>query len=732
MVNRIRTLSKRTKLLVSIGVPMALVAGALVYLLLPHSTAIRDVTIDALPAASLPSKLELPKDKLTQTFTSPELKADFAFNAIVPMWDGDGTGTLQMRTADAAGNWTNWMDIDGGGEALRDGAKTPAKHYPETPLIVDGKQYQYRVVLTRESADKPTPTITNLKITYIDSRQSVVEKVSDATKSFFNHRALAGNSPSVNSRADWGSPDPNGDLFKGTDKYWSPEYRPVKQIFLHHTVSPSSQSDPKSLIRAIWDYHAKTLGWGDIGYNYIVDSNGNLYQGRYGGDYVVGGHTSGYNYGSMGVAVLGCFEPNDTCRQLNGGSVGGINNAVMNGLTTLLSWKTSVYGINPDAGHDFCKQDGSGCIGIPTIAAHRQAVGTECNGQYFYDQMNVVRQKTKEKNAQDLWGINNINFVHKTTRGNLQQLFYASDNTLYATFWGGGYSAPSQKKIMSAPFRERFVDASIVDEQDGSQTIYAATNSAIYKITLSTSDVFGDPVKIISQPGIRKVIGSIRDESVRTWRVYVLSSDGPHEYWYRDGTEVSGGGLLWNITNGLDMVKSTDPDGKDELYVAVKSAVYRMKWPVNNDVQRKVVTELPNTVAIDKQTRGDGTELLYTATDTGVHETYWSPTHPAFSNAAKIIQTSSGVIDVQKTTTGNFNQVYVAKPNEVYEFWWGPGVNGIQKTTLIRVTQGGIVGIDKTTTGSYQNLYTASRNFVYETWWGNGRLGNGPAIVQVK
>jgi len=722
-------------LLWSITAAVVISAGIFSYLVfVPHNTDIRDVTVDGLPAASLPQKLEIQKDKLEQTFTSPELKADFAFNAIVPMWDGTGNGTLQMRTADKTGRWTGWMDIEADGEAVREGVKQVATHYPETPLIVDGQQYQYRIKLARANADQTSPTVTNLKITYIDSRQSTIEKVSSAAKSFFNGRALAAShGPAVNSRADWGSPDPNGDLFKGTDKYWSPEYRQVTQIFLHHTVSPNSQSDPKALIRAIWDYHAKTLGWGDIGYNYIVDGNGNLYQGRYGDDYVVGGHTSGYNYGSMGVAVLGCFEPNSTCNQLNGGRTGGINDATMNGLTNLLSWRTSLYGINPDAGHDFCKQDGSECIGIPTIAAHRQAVGTECNGQYFYDQMNVVRQKTREKNALDWWGINNINFVKKASRGSLQQLFYATDGQLYAAFWGGGYSDISYKRIMSAPLRERFVDATILDETDGSQTLYAATQSSVYQIHINTNDVFDNPDKLITSSGIRKITVDTGPEAQTTWRLDVLASDGPHEYWWKnDGNGVQGGGLLWNINGGLDMVKTKDPASKDELYIATPSNVYRVKWPVNGDIERKTITELPNTVAVDKQTLPDGTELLYTATATGVHETWWNPSHPAFSAPAKLVSFNPGVVDIKKTITADgTQQLYVAKNDEVYEFWWGNG-HGVTGAPLIGITQGGITAIDKTTTGAYQNLYTVTRNYIHETWWGNGQLGNGPAIVQLK
>src|SRR5690606_30287063 len=68
-------------------------------------------------------------------------------------------------------------------------------------------------------------------------------------------------------------------------------------------------------LRAIWHYHANSLGWGDIGYNYLVDHGGNIFQGRYysqeqadqeGGE-VVAGHAYGNNYGTTGISVLGDF-----------------------------------------------------------------------------------------------------------------------------------------------------------------------------------------------------------------------------------------------------------------------------------------------------------------------------------------------------------------------------------------------------------------------------------------
>ena len=60
----------------------------------------------------------------------------------------------------------------------------------------------------------------------------------------------------------------------------------IKKIIIHHTAT-SKIDDPEASVRAIYYYHAVSRGWGDIGYNYIVDQNGKVYEGRYGGDGVV-------------------------------------------------------------------------------------------------------------------------------------------------------------------------------------------------------------------------------------------------------------------------------------------------------------------------------------------------------------------------------------------------------------------------------------------------------------
>src|SRR5262249_54346950 len=85
----------------------------------------------------------------------------------------------------------------------------------------------------------------------------------------------------------------------------------------------------------IWTYHAQTLGWGDIGYNFLVDAAGNIYEGRFGGDNVIAGHAYCFNSGSSGIALLGDFRTDPVPQMMRDGLVG------------LLAWLCFAAGLTP-------------------------------------------------------------------------------------------------------------------------------------------------------------------------------------------------------------------------------------------------------------------------------------------------------------------------------------------------------------------------------------------------
>ncbi len=329
---------------------------------------------------------------------------------------------------------------------------------------------------------------------------------------------------------------------------------------------------------------------------------------------------------------------------------------------------------------------------------------------------------------------NYVRHIKKMTFGSRQQLYTSTDTQLYVNAWGDGLNGVQRSLVAKAPFGERIVDFDVINEPNTNlQSVYLATIAGIYK-TQWNGTSYSTLTKIITQANVLHVVANYKVESAPTYRLYVLADDGPYEYWWRDGTSISNGFRFWNIDHGVAIVKSTDPSGADELYVATGGAVLSMRWPVSggtDNIERKLVTQIPNTIAIQKQTLSDSTELLYTANKNGVYETWWKP-GTSYSNPAKIVSAPSGqtVVAIKKTMINGYQQLYVADSGQVMEYWWAPG-SSIHGGQLIRITQNSISDIDKTSTGSIQNLYTAYQSFVFETWWGDGQLHNGPAIVNL-
>lgn len=323
--------------------------------------------------------------------------------------------------------------------------------------------------------------------------------------------------------------------------------------------------------------------------------------------------------------------------------------------------------------------------------------------------------------------------IKKSTFGSAEQVFAATKTTVFANWWVPGQTGvQTEVAVQGLPAGEQIVDIDKINQPDGvTQSLYTATTAGVRETWWNGSG-YSNSALIIQKTGIKRIAVDLKvEDGILTHRVYVLANDGPYEYWWRDGGPVSNGYLLWNINNGIALVKSVALDGADEVYVATAGETYRMKWPVNGGIQRKVVSTLADTVDIAKHAVGS-TEYLYTATKTGVHETWWNATS-GFSNAAKIVTAPSGyeTVSIAKTLTGNYQQLYVAyqgsSTSRTYEYWWGPGSNGIQgaNNPLWQFSGNRLVDIEKSTRGSMQYLYSAVGSTVYETWWGNGLFGTG-------
>lgn len=209
-------------------------------------------------------------------------------------------------------------------------------------------------------------------------------------------RNPAGVEISVITREGWGA-DESFRFDSEENKRWPEMYVPVKKVFLHHTATSNNYSDGKAEVRAIYAYHTQTVGFGDIGYNMLVDRFGNIYEGRHGrgerslGDRevlspdVVAGHVFAYNYGTTGIAAIGNSQQGQWNRFWADTGLNAIVDAV--------AFECGRHYLNPQDESDYLRSDRVWHQGmLAHCAGHQDADGdggaTACPGRRLYDFLN--------------------------------------------------------------------------------------------------------------------------------------------------------------------------------------------------------------------------------------------------------------------------------------------------------------------------------------------------------
>ncbi|MFE2596052.1 N-acetylmuramoyl-L-alanine amidase [Streptomyces sp. NPDC059396] len=195
--------------------------------------------------------------------------------------------------------------------------------------------------------------------------------------------------PPIVDRAGWGA-----------DESISPEepgYLPggkIKAVVVHHTAESNNYTCAQgpAVVRGIYAYHVQQLGWKDVGYNFLVDKCGTVYEGRKGGvdRPVMGAHAYGFNAETTGISVLGTYT--DTAPP----------QAAMVSVARIAAWKLGQYGVDPtgtttltagDSGRSYTGKTWSkgAQLSFPTIHGHRDGYNTQCPGDAFYNQLSTIR-----------------------------------------------------------------------------------------------------------------------------------------------------------------------------------------------------------------------------------------------------------------------------------------------------------------------------------------------------
>lgn len=202
--------------------------------------------------------------------------------------------------------------------------------------------------------------------------------------------------PPIKSRLDWGA-DENLRFDASGSEVWPPVFHPVQKLIVHHTAGANGDTNPMATIRSIYYYHAVTQGWGDIGYNFLIDEAGTIYKGRHshtaagpqdtltgedGAGYgVTAAHSYGFNSGTVGVALLGTFTRQDPTP------------AARSALVEFLAWKADGHGISATGSSVYVNPQNGSSKTFANIAAHRDVSVTECPGDRFYASLPNLRNE---------------------------------------------------------------------------------------------------------------------------------------------------------------------------------------------------------------------------------------------------------------------------------------------------------------------------------------------------
>jgi len=383
----------------------------------------------ALPASKPKGALDARITTLEQAVARPgfakSVHTTLASNMVGFDWNGKSRGTLEFRTL-TAGTWSKWTEIDGDPSEGPD-ANSKEHHNNNTsagPVWVGEGVHDVQVRVKDGS-------MPGLRLHSIRSE------------------APAGSLPSIKSAgADPAWPNVILRNQWGADESWrqcAPDPPPptVRFAVVHHTVNSNNYApgDVPAIIRGIYYFHTHTNGWCDIGYNFLVDNFGRIYEGRAGGVTVpvVGAHAGGFNTGSTGVAAIGDYTS------------APMPAATYNALRTIIDWKFWVHRVNAGQPIQVVAGDFSGSkyaagtvVTLPTIIGHRDVDQTDCPGNGAYPRIpgllnDVMNDLTNTQPYPYGWytPAGNVGGLVLSTRGGL----YPSGNQAPVSqtgFWPGG------------------------------------------------------------------------------------------------------------------------------------------------------------------------------------------------------------------------------------------------------------------------------------------------------
>lgn len=368
----------------------------------------------------------------------------------------------------------------------------------------------------------------------------------------------------VTTRPEWGANE--------SYMQWSPTYATADHVVVHHTAGTNSYTAAQSasIVNGIYYYHAVTLGWGDIGYNFLVSKYGQVFEGRSGslaaapGKMVVGGHALGVNNGTMGISMMGDFTSTSP------------TSAQLNAVGKMAGWFLARQGITSSTGSSsFVMGSPSALIKYPKgstqnftyIFAHRDVNYTTCPGDVGYSKMSQIRSIAQSEINALKGGATTPTKAPTTTPTKTPTPASASGNTIYLNdAWTGAANTvfkygSSSSTMLSGDWNGDGVDT--LARRDGTSVGFRNTNTTGDSLRTFRYGRASDQVLVGDWDGNRT-----DTLAVRRGNVYYLKNS-----MYGGTADVS---IVYGKPGDEVVVGDWNGDGKDTLAVR-RGAMYYIK-----------------------------------------------------------------------------------------------------------------------------------------------------------
>jgi N-acetylmuramoyl-L-alanine amidase len=281
-----------------------------------------------------------------------------------------GPGRIVFRTRSLSGRWSAWRpaapeDEDGPDLGSREGGRRPGWRIGNPWWVGPSDRIQTRAI----------GRVSRVRAFLVWSGERRIAQRTPASTV----------APAIVSRASWGA---NESIKRAPPSYATS----IRGVTIHHTAGTNNYSrvQAPAIVKGIQLFHVQSNGWNDIGYNFLVDRFGTVYEGRFGGvdRNVIGAHARGFNTGAVGIALLGTY-----------GSTAP-SAAAVDAIAKLIAWRLDLAHVDPvlktttvSSGSE--KYASGTQVLLRNVSGHRDTGHTTCPGDVFYGRLSALAAKAR-------------------------------------------------------------------------------------------------------------------------------------------------------------------------------------------------------------------------------------------------------------------------------------------------------------------------------------------------